>query len=46
MEWWEWEWCEWCGARDISEFAHMEPIWVPAGDLRVQGIVVGLMRRY
>jgi len=26
--------------------AHMEPIWVPARELRVQGIVVGLMRRY
>jgi repressor LexA len=26
--------------------AHMQPIWVPARDLRVQGIVVGLMRRY
>ena len=26
--------------------AHMEPIWVAAADLRVQGIVVGLMRRY
>jgi repressor LexA len=26
--------------------AAMAPIWVPARDLRVQGIVVGLMRRY
>jgi repressor LexA len=26
--------------------AHMEPIWVAASELRVQGIVVGLMRRY
>jgi repressor LexA len=26
--------------------AHMQPIWVPARDLQVQGIVVGLMRRY
>jgi repressor LexA len=26
--------------------AAMAPIWVAAGDLRVQGIVVGLMRRY
>ncbi len=26
--------------------AHMEPIWVSARDLKVQGIVVGLMRRY
>lgn len=26
--------------------AHVQPIWVPAGDLQVQGIVVGLMRRY
>lgn len=26
--------------------AHMQPIWVPARDLTVQGVVVGLMRRY
>lgn len=24
----------------------MQPIWVPAAELRVQGVVVGLMRRY
>ncbi|MDH3403074.1 MAG: transcriptional repressor LexA [Acidobacteriota bacterium] len=26
--------------------AHVQPIWVAARDLRVQGVVVGLMRRY
>ncbi len=26
--------------------SHMDPIWVPARDLKIQGIVVGLMRRY
>ena len=26
--------------------AHMQPIWVEARDLKVQGVVVGLMRRY
>lgn len=26
--------------------SHMQPIWVSARDLKVQGVVVGLMRRY